>query len=161
MNNENEIFKISSSVTKVFECNHEEGDTRIIFHVLQQKTNVTVYSKDTGVFVLMVFAYAINCWCKLRAESESILGKLPNISRNWCCNKASPNSCSYRVWHYFFLYGVGKIKVLKNISMEKSNSSFQSQLVFQAKFPKKLKSLLKLFGREPETESERSERINR
>ena len=61
VNNENEIFKISSSVTKVFECNHEEGDTRIIFHVLQQKTNVTVYSKDTGVFVLMVFAYAINC----------------------------------------------------------------------------------------------------
>ena len=60
VNNENEIFKISSSVTKVFECNHEEGDTRIIFHVLQQKANVVVCSKDMDVLVLMVLAYALN-----------------------------------------------------------------------------------------------------
>ena len=59
-NRENEIFKISSSVTKVFECNHEEGNTRIIFHVLQQKTNVAVYLKDADVLVLVVFAYALN-----------------------------------------------------------------------------------------------------
>ena len=57
--NENEIFKISSSVTKVFECNHEENDTRIIFHALQQKTDVVVCLKDTDVLVLLVFAYAL------------------------------------------------------------------------------------------------------
>ena len=56
--NENEIFKISSSVTKVFECNHEENDTRIIFHALQQKTDVVVCLKDTDVLVLLVFPYA-------------------------------------------------------------------------------------------------------
>ena len=54
------MFEISSSVTKLFECKNEEGNTRIIFHASQQKTNVAVYSKDTDVLVLMVFAYALN-----------------------------------------------------------------------------------------------------
>ena len=45
INNENEILKMPSSVTKVFECNHEKADIRIIFHALQQKTNVVVCSK--------------------------------------------------------------------------------------------------------------------
>ena len=55
VNNKNEIFEISSSVKKFFECNNEEGNTGIIFHALQQRTNVAVYSKDTDVLVLMVF----------------------------------------------------------------------------------------------------------
>ena len=42
VNNENETFKVSSSVKKVFDCNHEESDTTMIFHGLQQKTNVWV-----------------------------------------------------------------------------------------------------------------------
>ena len=49
VNNQNEIFKIPSSVTKVFECNHEKAYIRMIFHALQQKTNVAVCSKDTDV----------------------------------------------------------------------------------------------------------------
>ena len=60
VNNKNEIFEILSTVTKFFECNHEEGNTRINFHALQQKTDVAVYSKDTDVLVLMIFAYALN-----------------------------------------------------------------------------------------------------
>ena len=56
-NKENEIFKISSSVKKVFECNHEGGNTRIIFHGLQQNTDVAVCLKYTNVLVLLVFAY--------------------------------------------------------------------------------------------------------
>ena len=42
VNDKNETFKTSSSVTKVFDCNHKEVDTRMIFHVLQQKTNIAV-----------------------------------------------------------------------------------------------------------------------
>ena len=42
VNNKNETFKISSSVTEVFDCNHKEVDTRMIYHVLQQKTNIAV-----------------------------------------------------------------------------------------------------------------------
>ena len=60
VDNKNEIFEISSSVKKFFKCNHEEGNTRIIFHALQQKKNVAVCSKDTDVLVLMLFAYALN-----------------------------------------------------------------------------------------------------
>ena len=60
VNNKNEIFEISSSVTKFFECNNEEGNTRIIFHALEQRANVAVYSKDTDVLVLMVFTHALN-----------------------------------------------------------------------------------------------------
>ena len=60
VNNENEIFKIPSSVTKVFECNHKTADTWIIFYALQQKTNVVLCSKDIDVLVSMVFAYALN-----------------------------------------------------------------------------------------------------
>ena len=58
-NNVNEILKISSSVTKIFECSHEESDSKIIFYALQQKTDVVVCLKDTNVLVLLVFAYAL------------------------------------------------------------------------------------------------------
>ena len=60
VNNKNNIFEISNSVTKIFECKNEEGNTSIIFHALQQKTNVAVYSKDMDVLVLIVFANALN-----------------------------------------------------------------------------------------------------
>ena len=42
VDNKNETFKISSSVTKVFGCNHKKVDTTMIFYVLQQKTNIAV-----------------------------------------------------------------------------------------------------------------------
>ena len=58
-NNENAIFEISSSATNVFECNHEESDTRIIYHALQQKADVATCLKDMDVLVLMAFAYAL------------------------------------------------------------------------------------------------------
>ena len=60
VNNENEIFKIPISATKIFEFNHKKDDTRMIFHALQQKTNVVVCPKDMYVPVMMVFAYGLN-----------------------------------------------------------------------------------------------------
>ena len=42
VNNKNETFKISSSVTEVFDCNHKEVDTRMYDHVSQQKKNIAV-----------------------------------------------------------------------------------------------------------------------
>ena len=53
-NNKNQTFQIS------VECNHKEFDTRMIFHALQQKTNVVVCSKDEDLLVLVVFVYATN-----------------------------------------------------------------------------------------------------
>ena len=60
VNNENEIFKISSSNTKCFECNYKKADARIIFPSIKQKINVLVCSKGTDILVWMVFAYALN-----------------------------------------------------------------------------------------------------
>ena len=60
VNNKNEILNISSSVRKAFECNHEEDDTRMIFHTLQQKANIVVCSKDTDFLVWMILPYALN-----------------------------------------------------------------------------------------------------
>ena len=55
VNNEIETFKISSSVTIDFQCNHEEADTRIFVSAFQQKANVILSLKDTDVLVLMIF----------------------------------------------------------------------------------------------------------
>ena len=79
VNKENETLKISSNFTKVFDSNHKEGDARMIFHALQQKTNVLVCSKNTDVVVLVLFACALNLmrrWLWKLRLSLSILGKL-------------------------------------------------------------------------------------
>ena len=41
-NSKNETFKISGSVTKVFDGNHRDADTRIVFYALQQRVNTAV-----------------------------------------------------------------------------------------------------------------------
>ena len=51
---------MSGSVIKFFEGNNEESNTKIIFHALQQKPHVAVYSKVTDVLVLMVFVNKFN-----------------------------------------------------------------------------------------------------
>ena len=38
----------------------QRGQYQNNFHVLQQKANVAVCSKDTDVIILMVFVYALN-----------------------------------------------------------------------------------------------------
>ena len=42
----------------IFKSNHEEADTRIILHALQEYTKAVVVSKDTDVLILLVNAYA-------------------------------------------------------------------------------------------------------
>ena len=59
VNNENEIFIISCSITKLFECITKKPIGKI-FPALQQKRNVVVCSKDAEVLVLMVVTYVLN-----------------------------------------------------------------------------------------------------
>ena len=42
----------------LFTCNHEEAGARVVFNVCLKDTNCVVVSKDTDVFVLIVFAFA-------------------------------------------------------------------------------------------------------
>ena len=90
----------------------------MIFHALQQKTNVVVCSKDMKVLVLMVFAYAINKINEklvIKIETNKFFNirkiveylgtdftkNLPQIHEVTVCDTTS------------FLHGVGKVKVLK------------------------------------------------
>ena len=52
-------WKITREFSEIiFKSNHEEADTRIILHALQEDTKVVVVSKDTDVLILLVYAYA-------------------------------------------------------------------------------------------------------
>ena len=108
VNNRNETFKISSGVTKVFDWNQKESNARIIFHVLQQKKDIAVCSKDMEVVVLMVFAYALTeineKWVikvetnkeKCRIIETNVSIKFPQIHKVTGCDTTS------------FLLSVGK-----------------------------------------------------
>ena len=47
----------SEGVTNLFECNHEEGDYRLVLHALISQQDVVIVAKDTDVLVLLVWAY--------------------------------------------------------------------------------------------------------
>ena len=48
---------LSTGSRTIFQCNHEEADTRLIFHSILMKQDVVIVSKDTEVMVLLVWAY--------------------------------------------------------------------------------------------------------
>ena len=52
-------------ITDVYTCNHEEADTRLLVHALEEETDIVVVSKDTDVFVLLVYAY-----CKMESTKK-------------------------------------------------------------------------------------------
>ena len=136
VNKENETLKISSNFTKVLDCNLKEGGTRMIFHALQQKTNVLVCSKNTDIVVLVVFACALNLmrrWLWKLRLSLSILVKLQNFSdltlqQNF--TKFIQLRCVIQLLSYMLL---GKLKSL-NLNGKEKRSDFWTQLVFPAKF---------------------------
>ena len=41
----------------MFDCNHEEADTRLISHAILCATDAVVVCKDTDVLILMVWAH--------------------------------------------------------------------------------------------------------
>ena len=51
VNNCKNTWKITTEFSEIiFKSNHEEADTRIILHTLQEDTKVVVVSKDTEMF---------------------------------------------------------------------------------------------------------------
>ena len=59
VNDDKNTWKITREFSEIiFKSNHEEADTRIILHALQEDTKVVVVSKDTDVLILLVYAYA-------------------------------------------------------------------------------------------------------
>ena len=57
--NDRNTFQVAEQSDQLlFTRNHEEADTRVVLHGCLKNTNCVVVSKDTDVFVLMVFAFA-------------------------------------------------------------------------------------------------------
>ena len=59
VNDDKNTWKIRREFSEIiFKSNHEEANTRIILHALQEDTKVVVVSKDSDVLILLVYAYA-------------------------------------------------------------------------------------------------------
>ena len=54
-------------VTEMFNCNHEEADTRLILHAVLLEGDVVVVAKDTDVLILMIWAYS---WTRIEEVLE-------------------------------------------------------------------------------------------
>ena len=117
--NKEDTFEVTHQNSQIlFKCNHEEADTRLILQACQKNTNCVVVSKDTDVFVLLVFAFAakdikyswamkidhnkyINIQKVVQYLGKEIALKLPHVHAITGCDTTS------------FMFSVGKIKVLK------------------------------------------------
>ena len=107
-------------LTNIGRCNHEEADSRMIYHALRSNTNVVVVSKDTDVLILMIYAYAlysieeewvmkigpskyVNIAKIVKHISHQVSIMLPYVHALTGCDTTS------------YLYGVGKIRVFNKI----------------------------------------------
>ena len=109
-----------NEVTAMFQCNHEEADTRLVLHAILAEKDVVVVAKDTDVLVLMIWAFVAlqikHKWflkydASKYVDIESVcifLGKdlslaLPAVHALTGCDTTS----------YFF--GAGKVKILQKL----------------------------------------------
>ena len=59
VNDDKNTWKITRKFLEIiFTSNHEEADTRIMLHALEEDTHIAVVSKDTDVLILLVYVYA-------------------------------------------------------------------------------------------------------
>ena len=57
VNNDKNTLKITTEFSEIiFKSIHDEADTRIILHALQEDTKILAVSKDTDVLILLVYA---------------------------------------------------------------------------------------------------------
>ena len=116
VNDKDNTRKISGdSQSIIFECNHEEADSRMVLHNCLEDTNVVVVSKDTDVLELMVFAFVYHqpnkeWFMKIEADKYVNIGaivkhfgddfclKLPHIHALTGCDTTS------------FFHGIGEVK---------------------------------------------------
>ena len=119
----------TESCATLFTCNHEEADTRMIYHALREDIPIVIVSKDTDVLLLMIYAFS-----KHRPSSEWYMKisdeRLIKISTivNYLGLSISLVLPQYHVitgcdtTSYF--YGTGKIKSLKKLMQAESKVSY-------------------------------------
>ena len=82
----------------LFTCNHEEAGARVVFNVCLKDTNCVVVSKDTDVFVLIVFAFA-NIGKVVKYLGSNLSLKFTHIHAITGCDTT------------LFMFSIGKVKM--------------------------------------------------
>ncbi len=124
-----ETWKITrDSATMLFQCNHEDADTRLILHACLEDTNVVIVAKDTDVFILMVYAYCMErpkakWYMKIDHDrfidiekvvkflGDTVSKQLPAIHALTGCDTTSS------------FFGIGKVKLIKKLIKQNSSLS--------------------------------------
>ena len=106
------------TVVKVFECNHEEADTRIPMHAALCSEDVVV-AKDTDIIVLLAYAYekcsSVKQWLmKYDKQKYANIGKLCRFRGLVIC-KYLPQLHAITGCNATYFYRVGKINPLKRV----------------------------------------------
>ena len=109
--NENTWQTENGRLLNIFKCNHEEADTRMIFHASLSINNVVIVTNDTDVLVLMV-----NSFEKLQPVSESQMKfefySYANIRS--ICDKLGSSVCRF-LPHFYSITGCDTTSYFYNV----------------------------------------------
>ena len=120
-------FKIDSFGNRLmFDCNHEEADSRIVLHAILSGQDTVVVSKDTDVLILLVWAYnhfsIANRWyMKYDHEKFADIGLIVNFLGTTVCGilPAFHSLTGCDTTSYFFR--VGKVRVFNKLLKSPNN----------------------------------------
>ena len=116
VNDKDSTRKISDdSQSIIFECNHEEADSRMVLHNCLEDTNVLVVSKDTDVLVLMVFVFVYHqpnkeWFMKIEADKYVNIGAIVKHFGDEFCLKHTHIHALTGCDTTSFFHGIGKVK---------------------------------------------------
>ena len=124
MNDRSNTLKISTDgIEAYFPCNHEEADSRLILHAIREDTPVVIISKDTDVFILMLYAFAKiapneDWFMKIDTEKYVSIRKIVNCLGTDICEMLPHFHAVTGCDTTSYLHGVGKVKVFKKIESQ-------------------------------------------
>ena len=115
----------STGIQELQSCNHEEADTRLALHATHHNHNCVITSKDTGVFLLLVYAYHKSSSNKIWYMKHEP-NKFINIGKV-CAYLGGTISEHLLKFHAMtgcdttsYFYRVGKIRVMKQFLKDQS-----------------------------------------
>ena len=134
INQGEQAWKISEKqIEDLHLCNHEEADTRIVYHAASSNTPAVIIAKDTDVFLLLAYAVCYQdipppCYMKIEANQYinmtmihdslgvEVCKVLPQLHALTGCDTTA------------YKFNVGKARILKKVLKDTSSLSSISGL---------------------------------
>lgn len=112
-------------VTEIFNCNHEEADTRLILHAALTEGDVVIVAKDTDVLILMIWAHHAfgirHKWLmKYDNNKYAEIDSICNFLGDELCRVLTAIHALSGCDTTSYFYNVGKVKTLKKIKKNPS-----------------------------------------